>query len=110
MPILILVRTGRYVCTYVLFVLIQVPDISVHCYTHIVPTISFWVSVPVLSVRRYSILPNSSGMVLVLTMVLGMALSLWIVQLYIIFPMSKLTLRLHYMMYVRMYALEPEIK
>ena len=57
-------------------------------------TISFLVRVPVLSVRRYSILPSSSGMVLVRTMVSGMRPSLCMLQLYNTFPISRFTRRL----------------
>ena len=58
------------------------------------PTISFCVSVPVLSLRRYSTLPSSSGIVLVRTRVSGIALSLWIIHEYTTFPMSRFTRRL----------------
>ena len=57
-------------------------------------TISFCVRVPVLSVRRYSTRPSSSGMVLVRTTVPGMAASLWIIHEYTIFPISRFTRRL----------------
>lgn len=53
--------------------------------------IPFCVSVPVLSLSKYSILPSSSGSVLVLTMVLGIALSLIICWAYNVLPISKFT-------------------
>ena len=73
----------HYVCIFfiVQLFLIVVILLVQHCKLKVVIltfdlTISFWVSVPVLSLSRYSILPSSSGMVLLLTSVSGMALSL----------------------------------
>ena len=54
-------------------------------------TISFCVSVPVLSERRYWMRPSSSGMVEFLGMVPSIFLSRLMFQLYQIFPRSRLT-------------------
>ena len=51
-------------------------------------------SVPVLSLSRYSILPSSSGSVLVLTIVPGISGSFMIWEAYTVFPMSRFTRKL----------------
>ena len=56
--------------------------------------VPFWVSVPVLSLNRYSILPSSSGNVLVLTIAPGISGSFMIWDAYTVFPISKFTRRL----------------
>lgn len=56
--------------------------------------VPFCVRVPVLSLSRYSILPNSSGRVLVRTIVLGISESVIICCAYTVLPISKLTRRL----------------
>ena len=58
-------------------------------------TISFFVSVPVLSLSKYSMRPSSSGMVLFLTRFPRILASRCIIQLYMSFPMSRLTRKLH---------------
>lgn len=54
----------------------------------------FCVRVPVLSLRRYSIRPSSSGKVDVRTIVSGISLSCMIWWAYTVLPMSRLTRRL----------------
>ena len=56
--------------------------------------VPFLVSVPVLSLSRYSILPSSSGNVLVLTIVPGISGSFIIWDAYTVFPMSRFTRKL----------------
>ena len=56
--------------------------------------IPFWVRVPVLSLKRYVILPNSSGNVLVRTIVLGISASFMMRWAYTVFPISRLTRKL----------------
>ena len=56
--------------------------------------VPFWVSVPVLSLNRYSILPSSSGNVLVLTIAPGISGSFMIWDAYTVFPTSKFTRKL----------------
>lgn len=55
----------------------------------------FCVSVPVLSLNRYSIRPSSSGSVLVRTIVLGISVSVMICCAYTVLPISRLTRRLY---------------
>jgi hypothetical protein len=52
------------------------------------------VNVPVLSLNRYDIRPNSSGIVLLRTTVPGIALSRVIKKEYNVLPISKLTRKL----------------
>ena len=61
----------------------------------------FWVSVPVLSLNRYSILPSSSGNVLVLTIVPGISGSFIIWDAYTVFPISRFTRRLSKRVHVK---------
>ena len=55
--------------------------------------ISFFVKVPVLSLKTYDILPNSSGIVLFLAIVSGIDLSVEIINENQVFATSKLTFK-----------------
>ena len=55
----------------------------------------FCVSVPVLSLSKYSMRPSSSGRVLVRTIVSGISLSCMIWCAYTVFPISKFTRKLY---------------
>ena len=77
--------------------------ICTHIYESNIP---FCVSVPVLSLSKYSIRPNSSGRVLVRTIVLGISLSVMICCAYTVLPISKLTRRLSSIARRHMYEIQ----